>query len=279
MTSPSPEGATEAAPTKQLRIKDLNGEACARVDLDENAVAEYAQAMKSGAEFPPIVVFRDGKTRWLADGCHRVAAAERRGRRTIRAEVRPGDRRKAVLYACGANAAHGVRRTNADKRRAVILMLGDEEWRDWSNREIARRCVVDEGLVRQVRKELSADDPQIASGKHKVCRGDTVYVQRPKLSDETVLEIRNDDRSLKQIAKAHGIDKSQVSKIKNNKLYFDPKVTPAPKGLVPLRRAWNAACPDAKEQFLSWLWSEHPAMIGAAAPETEPQTTGLHLAG
>jgi hypothetical protein len=52
-----------------------------------------------------------------------------------------------------------LRRTNADKRRAVQRLLNDAEWREWPNREIARRCAVDEGLVRKMISELSADNP------------------------------------------------------------------------------------------------------------------------
>jgi hypothetical protein len=46
------------------------------------------------------------------------------------------------LYAVGANASHGLKRTNRDKRNAVLVLLKDPEWQGWSDREIARRCVV-----------------------------------------------------------------------------------------------------------------------------------------
>ena len=47
-------------------------------------------------------------------------------------------------------------RTNADKRHAVLLLLNDEEWGQWSNREIARRCSVAESSVRNYREEIEA---------------------------------------------------------------------------------------------------------------------------
>lgn len=55
----------------------------------------------------------------------------------------------------GANASHGLRRTNADKRRAVMALLNDAEWSAWSNVEIARRCNVSDMTVKRVRDELS----------------------------------------------------------------------------------------------------------------------------
>src|SRR5262249_33580652 len=59
------------------------------------------------------------------------------GHQQLRVEVRQGTRRDAVLHAVGANASHGLRRTRADARRAVLLLLGDPEWRRWSDRAIA----------------------------------------------------------------------------------------------------------------------------------------------
>ena len=124
-------------------------------------VAEYATAYADGAQFPPLVVFYDGVSYWLGDGFHRIAAYERQGATKAPCEVRSGTRRDAVLYAAGANADHGLRRTNADKRRAVETLLHDGEWVEWSNREIARRCRVSEGFVRILREELTAYGTQL----------------------------------------------------------------------------------------------------------------------
>ena len=83
-----------------LRIADIrtDGGTQSRVQLDWIAVSEYAAAMKDGAQFPPVVVFHDGAEYWLADGFHRVRAAENAGLDTVAADVRQGTRRDAVLY-------------------------------------------------------------------------------------------------------------------------------------------------------------------------------------
>ena len=91
-----------------------------------------------GADFRAHSVFYDGQAYWLADGFHRVRAAQEAGLAGINADVRQGTRRDAVLFSAGANAVHGLRRSNADKRRAVETLLNDEEWRAWSDNEIAR---------------------------------------------------------------------------------------------------------------------------------------------
>ena len=90
-------------------------------------VDEYAEAMQDGAVFPAITVYLDGDlgTYWVADGFHRVAAARHAGRATIEAEIRDGDRREALLWSVQANATHGLRRSNLDKRRAVLALLND----------------------------------------------------------------------------------------------------------------------------------------------------------
>ncbi len=146
-----------------------------RAGLDQETVKEYADALTNGAQFPPIILFHDGESYWLGDGFHRFAAWKRAFgmpgapseylRPEIPAEVRTGDRRDAILFAAGANASHGLRRTNADKRRAVDVLLRDPEWVQWSNREIARRCAVDESTVRDLRNALTAGIPQSTARK------------------------------------------------------------------------------------------------------------------
>lgn len=126
-----------------------------RVELDPDTVAEYADAIRAGCTFPPIVVFWDFVERvyWLADGFHRWYAFLAAGRKHIECDVREGTRRDAILYAVGANTKHGRRRDRADCRRAVVTLLDDPEWVRWSNREIARRCGVSDYLVRSIREE------------------------------------------------------------------------------------------------------------------------------
>lgn len=154
-----------------LRLDEIrtDGNTQSRDSLSEETVQEYAQAMADGAEFPPIVVFHDGSSYWLADGFHRVMAASSIESETIASLVKKGARRDAVLYSVGANAGHGLRRTNADKRLAVIMLLKDEEWAAWSDREIARRCAVHNSFVGKVRASLSLNDsekPKTYTTKH-----------------------------------------------------------------------------------------------------------------
>ncbi len=127
-----------------------------RAAMQMDKVEEYAEDMLRGDVFPPLVVFHDGKTHWLADGFHRFYAAPSVGITEIDCDVRPGTKRDAILFSCGANAQHGFRRTSEDKRRAVRKLLNDKKWVSWSDHEIGRRCAVAHVFVAKVRKEMNA---------------------------------------------------------------------------------------------------------------------------
>jgi len=133
-------------------IKD--GGAQMRVEMSESIIEEYAEAMVAGDVFPPIIVFFDGANHWLGDGFHRTEAAKRLGRESITADVRQGTQRDALLFGVGSNAKHGLRRTQADKRKAVETLLADEEWSKWSDRKLAKSAGCDHKTVGKIRQEL-----------------------------------------------------------------------------------------------------------------------------
>lgn len=142
------DNAPMALPLASIRA---DGGTQSRAAIDESVVAEYQDHLKS---LPPVVVFYDGSDYWLADGFHRLEAHKRASLESIIAEIRQGTLRDAVLFSVGANAAHGLRRTNADKRRAVELLLGDEEWKLKSDRWVANRCGVGHQLVASIRNQV-----------------------------------------------------------------------------------------------------------------------------
>lgn len=149
-----------AAPAEQglsLDLIQIDGGTQSRATLNQHVVDEYAEALKGGAAFPPIVVFYDGKKHWLADGFHRFHAFQRVGRAKVDADVRQGTRRDAILHSVGANETHGLRRTNDDKRRAVLTLLDDGEWSKWSDGEIAKRCAVSREYVNRLRPKDTCD--------------------------------------------------------------------------------------------------------------------------
>ena len=151
-----------------------------RDGIRDDVVDEYADAMRGGATFPPVVVFADGGNGYhLADGFHRVEAARVAGVDVIQADVRDGDHRDARLYAAGANATHGLRRTNADKRRSVMALLEDDEWSQMGDREIARHCGVTHPFVGKMRSSQPADDdPQLIEGRKRLNQISLMRIER-----------------------------------------------------------------------------------------------------
>ncbi len=136
-----------------------------RCNLDQSVVDEYSEAISNGVEFPPITVFFDSAEYFLVDGYHRYFAHQKAEIEEIECEVLTGTQRDAILYACGANAIHGLKRSNSDKRKAVLTLLNDDEWKSWSDHQIAEVCKVSHVLVHNLKKEfltinINSDNPQ-----------------------------------------------------------------------------------------------------------------------
>lgn len=139
-------------PLKKIR---LDGGTQTRARIHEDIIDEYAQDMKSGAPFPPLVVFHDGRDYWLGDGFHRWGAAIQLKLDSIECEVRQGTLADAQWYSYSANKANGMRRTNDDKVRAAKAALRHCKGQR-SNLEIARHVGVDDHTVAKYRQELLA---------------------------------------------------------------------------------------------------------------------------
>jgi ElaB/YqjD/DUF883 family membrane-anchored ribosome-binding protein len=155
---------------KLEKIK-VDGDLQVRDKINEDAVREYAEVIRSGGKMPPVTVFFDGKSYHLADGWHRYFGHKQAAFPEIEAEIHDGTRRDAILFALSANDKHGLRRTNADKRRSVLVILEDFEWSEWNNTKIAEVCGVSATFVDKIRKEMNTPEPVI----RKVIRGGVEY--------------------------------------------------------------------------------------------------------
>jgi hypothetical protein len=134
----------------------IDGGTQSRVQINTEIVADYAEAIRVGIDFPPVVVFHDGADYWLADGFHRYHAHRSAEKASIQADVQPGSLEDAQLYATGANGSHGLYRSNADKRKAVTMTLAIPRCADWSDRKIAEHCKVSVPFVSAIRRPAVA---------------------------------------------------------------------------------------------------------------------------
>lgn len=132
-----------------------------RLRLNDEALEEYTDLLRGAVEWPfdkPLEAVDDGERLWFWDGLHRRESIRRAGwPGPVPVYVRPGTEADAILLAAGANQSHGVRRTNADKRIAVLRLLRHPRWGEWSDAELARRAGVSDNFVGQLRRaELAA---------------------------------------------------------------------------------------------------------------------------
>lgn len=126
-----------------------------RSAINEDVVADYAERMGEGAEFPPVVLFHDGNKYYLADGFHRVMASKRLGLADIKATVTAGTKTDALWFALGANKTNGSRMTNVDKQHAVALALA--AWPNLLHREIAEQVGCSDSLVAKIAKRTGVE--------------------------------------------------------------------------------------------------------------------------
>jgi hypothetical protein len=145
-----------------VREPSLN---CRADGLNEATAIEYSEAIAAGAKLPPVTVYFDGERYLLADGFHRCRAHELAGKAEIECAVHRGGEREARLFSVGCNAAHGLRRTTADKVRAVTLLLLDGEWSRKSDRWIADTCGVGHPFVAKLRGQVESDSTATREGR------------------------------------------------------------------------------------------------------------------
>lgn len=124
-----------------------------RCQNDVDQIDNLCAAIEEGHDIPPVDLFWDetAKRYFIGDGWHRILAYEQRGWEDIPAIVHQGGRPAALKHALGANASHGLRRTNKDKRRAIEIATS--EFPRLSNVAIAELCKVTDKTVARYRPQ------------------------------------------------------------------------------------------------------------------------------
>jgi hypothetical protein len=150
---------SDAARATRVRLDaiEIDTSIQCRATIDTGVVNDYAERMGEGDEFPAIRLFGTKAKAWIGDGWHRVFAARQQGAKDIAAIVTVGGRVEALKHALGANAQHGNRRTNADKRRAVEIAL--REFPKLSSRAVAELCGVSNHMVDDQRPKALGESP------------------------------------------------------------------------------------------------------------------------
>jgi hypothetical protein len=139
---------------KKLRLNEIriDGGTQPRVEINNALVKEYADEIKIKKNFPPLDVFYDGKSYWLVDGFHRRHAYAREGVSQVDCQITEGTLEEARWASLSKNHAHGLRRTNEDKREAVKTALKMKP--ELSDHALAEHCGVDHKTVATIRSQL-----------------------------------------------------------------------------------------------------------------------------
>ena len=125
--------------------------------IDTRKVEEYAEHYREGRKMPAIVLFWNGENYFRADGEHRILAVRAAHLTEIEAKVFQGGRREAKLYATGSNADFGLPRSKETVNEAILALLRDPEWYQWSDHVIAEHVNCSPTTVKKRREDVDAE--------------------------------------------------------------------------------------------------------------------------
>ena len=142
---------------QELRIDEIKTDFetyAYRDELNDEAVRQYQQDID---DLPPVDVFNTEEGLILAGGYHRLEAHRQEERETIIAVIHQGTVIEAKIFACKANAQHGLNMTRSERQRSRRDFIKFNLERDplMSNVEIATAyggC--SEATIRRDRKQL-----------------------------------------------------------------------------------------------------------------------------
>jgi ParB-like chromosome segregation protein Spo0J len=196
---------------KRIKISDIETDSGTQVRerINDETVAEYAEAMTEGAIFPPVVVFHTGTHYYMGDGFHRLLAAARIGAVDIAADVRMGTAEDALWYALGANRTNGQRLGRGDIRNAVLMAL--RSFPGKSQVEIARQVGCSVGFVCETKKAVIFTGEIETPAARVNSRGQerpTSYTRKPDDDDsqeQDNQQTRKDDSEKAQKSRGRGV--------------------------------------------------------------------------
>lgn len=248
-----------------------------RVALDSNACDDYAERMAAGDKFPPVVIFQDDSIKgapnmFLADGFHRVWAANKNGFKDILAEVHKGTMLDALKHSIGANRTNGVCRTNADKRKCVHLAL--EHFSNLSDRAIAEMVGVGAPFVGDCRRAASAAPViglQVTS--ERTGRDGKTYTMPQRKAADPAPPAEAPKLDADEFATPEAKPEDEKPRVQ-----AEPQEFAAVRALLPrvpeayrlrvMQEAWAVLSPVDRTTFLAWADKPLPADVGANAPDS-----------
>lgn len=150
------------AKTQAIRIADIiiSPDLQTRGGIDQNHVGDIAEAIHRKVKIkPPRVIEIDDEGdserhgKLFAIDQHRILAFRLEGRSKVPVNRLTGTWQDARDLASSSNAEHtGLKRSRADKQRAVVMCLEDHP--DWTDGKVGKHCAVSSEMVRDWRPEV-----------------------------------------------------------------------------------------------------------------------------
>ena len=203
--------------------------------LDES---HLGRLMETPSRWSAVLVHQASMT--VVDGCHRLEAARRLGRRALEARLLSCSEGFARLVALQANLQHGLPLTLQERREAAIDVFIDNP--SWSDSRVAQLCGLSRRTVANLRRsrpdQETADVPATAAPLLRVGRDGRSYPIKPEVVRERIIaELAEKTKdSLRTIALRTGSSPETVRRVRRNLAQADLPATPPgwpPQGLLP----------------------------------------------
>lgn len=180
---------------KELKISDviIDSGLQLRVKLSEERISEFVEVFEN---LPKIKVVEDSGQYYLADGFHRIFAAQRLRADTLVFSVVKGKYRDALEVAVSENGKSALPLSREDKRRAIerVLMFFPERANTWIANDIGTSMQT----VESVRKQMEEDGK--IEHRETVERSDGVEVPRKNVSSaERAGVVSKEDEDLRSM--------------------------------------------------------------------------------
>ena len=137
--------------TVHLDAIRLDGGTQPRGGINDDYVTELVEALQAGVTLPPVDIMYDGQSYWLFDGFHRHAAHRQANYLVVPAIIHQGTQEEAQWRSYAANQTHGLRRSQADKERAIRAALKHPSAVGQADAAIARHLGVSDKTVTKYR--------------------------------------------------------------------------------------------------------------------------------
>lgn len=199
-----------------------------RLNYDGIHLDNLEASIKTGSKLPPILVIKSevqSDKYHIVDGYYRMLVCKRLKEEFIEVEIFKENIRSAIIYRISKNAAHGLNYTLSERIQNTRKLLVDKDWKNWSNRKIARICGVNEKTVRNHRKILMksgelppANNPQLvnyfSNGRQQQMRVNTINQGRNSPTESSNIIIEDHQG---YISKINGFIKNSNSIVISNK--------------------------------------------------------------